>query len=464
VSLVTLGCARNEVDSEELAARLESAGWVLADDSADASVVLVNTCGFIEAAKRESIDELLGAAAAGATVVAAGCLAERYGADLAEALPEAQVLSFDDYGDIAARLDDVLAGERWPAHAARDRRRLLPISPAARPLPIPDLPPGVAPASGPRVPRRRLDGGVVAPLKIASGCDRRCSFCAIPAFRGAFVSRPPEDLVTEARWLADQGVRELLLVSENSTSYGKDVGDLRLLEALLPRLAAVPGIERVRVSYLQPAELRPGLVAAMTSTPGVAPYFDLSFQHASGPVLRSMRRFGDRERFCALLDQIRQDCPEAGVRSNFIVGFPGEAEADVAELHRFLADARLDAIGIFGYSDEDGTEAASLPGKLPAEEIARRVGELAALADELMAERAAERVGKVVEVLVEESHGAGRYTGRAAHQAPEVDGSTTLHAADGLAAGDLVRATVTGCDGVDLVAAAVRGAEHAGTR
>jgi ribosomal protein S12 methylthiotransferase len=464
VNLVTLGCARNEVDSEELAARLESAGWVLADDSADASVVLVNTCGFIEAAKRESIDELLSAAAAGATVVAAGCLAERYGADLAEALPEAQVLSFDDYGDIAARLGDVLAGERWPAHTARDRRRLLPISPAARPEPIPDLPPGVAPASGPRVLRRRLGDGVVAPLKIASGCDRRCSFCAIPAFRGAFVSRPPADLVAEARWLAERGVKELLLVSENSTSYGKDVGDLRLLEALLPELAAVPGIERVRVSYLQPAELRPGLVAAMTSTPRVAPYFDLSFQHASGPLLRSMRRFGDRERFCALLDQIRRECPEAGVRSNFIVGFPGESPADVAELLGFLADARLDAIGIFGYSDEDGTEAASLPGKLPAEEIARRVEELAGLADELMTERAAGRVGEVVEVLVEESHGGGRYTGRAAHQAPEVDGSTTLHAADGLAVGDLVRATVTGCDGVDLIAVAVGEAQGARTR
>ena len=213
--------------------------------------------------------------------------------------------------------------------------------------------------------RRRLGDGVVAPLKIASGCDRRCSFCAIPAFRGAFVSRPPQDLVAEAGWLAAQGVRELFLVSENSTSYGKDLGDLRLLEAVLPELAAVPGIERVRVSYLQPAELRPGLIEVMTSTPGVVPYFDLSFQHASGRVLRAMRRFGDRERFCALLEQVRRACPEAGVRSNFIVGFPGETEADVAELHRFLTEARLDAIGIFGYSEEDGTEAASLPGRCP---------------------------------------------------------------------------------------------------
>ena len=460
--MVTLGCARNEVDSEELAARLEAAGWTLAD-SANADVVLVNTCGFIQAAKQESIDELLSAGSGGAHVVAAGCLAQRYGSELAEALPEAQVLGFDDYGDIGAKLDAVLAGQRWPAHAPGDRRRLLPVSPVARPaadgghLPghgtvAPDLPPGIAPASGPRVVRRRLDGGVAAPLKIASGCDRRCSFCAIPAFRGAFVSRPPQDLVAEAGWLAAQGVRELFLVSENSTSYGKDLGDLRLLETVLPQLAAVPGIERVRVSYLQPAELRPGLIEVMTSTPGVVPYFDLSFQHASGRVLRAMRRFGDREHFCGLLDQVRRACPEAGVRSNFIVGFPGETDADVAELHRFLTDARLDAIGIFGYSDEDGTEAASLPGQLPADEIARRVEDLADLADELMAQRAAERTGQVVDVLIEESLGQEWYGGRAGHQAPEVDGTTEVLSRGRLAVGDMVRAVVTGAEGADLLA------------
>jgi ribosomal protein S12 methylthiotransferase len=478
VSLVTLGCARNEVDSEELAARLEAGGWTLAEGT-EASVVLVNTCGFIEAAKQESIDELLAAASSGAKVVAAGCLAERYGAGLAEELPEAQVLSFDDYGDITARLDAVLAGQRRPAHEPRDRRRLLPLAPAGRPgepgvhtpghgmagppipgtrIPdsgIPDLPPGTAPASGPRTLRRRLAGGPMAPLKIASGCDRRCSFCAIPAFRGAFLSRPPQDLMAEAAWLAGQGVRELLLVSENSTSYGKDLGNLRLLEELLPALAAVPGIDRVRVSYLQPAELRPGLVEVMTSTPGVAPYFDLSFQHASGSVLRAMRRFGDRERFCELLAQIRRACPEAGVRSNFIVGFPGETEDDLAELERFLSDAGLDAIGVFGYSDEDGTEAATLGGQLDPGEIARRVDDLADLADELMTQRAAERVGETAEVLIEESLGGGQYAGRAAHQAPEVDGTTTVRAPGTLAPGDMVTVRITGSDGVDLAAEAV---------
>ncbi|MGH3258199.1 MAG: 30S ribosomal protein S12 methylthiotransferase RimO [Streptosporangiaceae bacterium] len=470
VSLVTLGCARNEVDSEELAARLTASGWELAS-AEEASVVLVNTCGFIQAAKQESIDELLSAAESGAKVAAVGCLAERYGSELAGELPEAQILSFDDYPDIGARLDDVLAGRRRPAHTARDRRTLLPIAPVerqARPAPGP-VPEGSA-SDGPAAPwilgaasgpaagvfRRRLSGGVVAPLKIASGCDRRCSFCAIPSFRGAFVSRRPHELLAEARWLAEGGVRELVLVSENSTSYGKDLGNLRLLEEVLPDLAAIKGIDRIRISYLQPAELRPGLIEVITSTPGVADYFDLSFQHASGPVLRAMRRFGDTDRFLALLDQIRQASPGAGVRSNFIVGFPGETAADLAELERFLGHAGLDAIGIFGYSDEDGTAAALLPGQLDDAEIARRVEDFADLAEELMAQRAADRVGETIDVLIEEDaeprEGHPGFTGRAAHQAPEVDGITMVAAKAPLAAGDMVRAVVTGSDGVDLTA------------
>ncbi len=456
VSLVTLGCARNEVDSEELAARLTAAGWELTSDG-DASVVLVNTCGFIQAAKQESITELLSAAESGAKVAAVGCLAERYGAELADELPEAQVLSFDDYGEIGARLDDVLAGRKRPAHTARDRRTLLPISPAARPSPVANpAAPWIGPGGG--VFRRRLSGGVVAPLKIASGCDRRCSFCAIPSFRGAFVSRRPPEILAEARWLADQGVRELVLVSENSTSYGKDLGNLRLLEEVLPDLAATEGIERVRISYLQPAELRPGLIEVIASTPGVAPYFDLSFQHASGRVLRAMRRFGDRERFGALLDQIRERSPQAGVRSNFIVGFPGETADDLRELELFLSHAGLDAIGIFGYSDEDGTEAVSLPGHLDEAEIARRVEEFASLADELMAQRAESRLGETLDVLIEEEADdgpPGAFLGRAAHQAPEVDGVTTVRTpvpALRLAPGDVVRAAVTGSEGVDLIA------------
>jgi MiaB/RimO family radical SAM methylthiotransferase len=301
--------------------------------------------------------------------------------------------------------------------------------------------------------RQRLDVGPSAPLKLASGCDRRCAFCAIPSFRGAFLSRPPHEVLAEARWLGDRGVRELVLVSENSTSYGKDLGDLKLLETLLPQLADVDGIEAVRVSYLQPAEMRPTLVDVMCATDGVVPYFDLSFQHASQPVLRRMRRFGDTDRFLDLLATIRERTPRAGVRSNVIVGFPGEEESDLAELETFLEQAGLDAIGVFGYSDEEGTEAAGYDGKVAVDEIRGRVARMSALADELVAQRAEQRIGEPVEVLVE-SVVDGAVEGRSAHQGPDVDGSTTL-VGDGsqfLSVGALVPGRVIGCHGVDLVA------------
>jgi ribosomal protein S12 methylthiotransferase len=622
VALVTLGCARNDVDSEELAGRLEAGGFRLVEDAAEADTVVVNTCGFVEAAKKDSVDTLLAAADykdSGRTqaVVAVGCLAERYGDQLAEALPETDaVLSFDDYADISDRLRSILSGTKHQAHVPRDRRKLLPLAPAARasatgiaipghgdhPHPEPDAatqphgtesgaaarllgdhipdvlrpvggpangeaepqttphsgapvdsqpaPDGglpalkgrfvtgqpeelkieapdlvAAPASGPRVMRRRLDGGPMAPLKLASGCDRRCAFCAIPMFRGAFVSRRPGEVVREAEWLADNGVRELFLVSENSTSYGKDLGDLRLLETLVSEIAAVPGITRVRVSYLQPAEMRPTLISAMTSTPGVVPYFDLSFQHASGPLLRRMRRFGDAERFLDLIAQVRATAPTAGIRSNVIVGFPGETEEDVDILCDFLSRAGLDAIGVFGYSDEDGTEAETYDGKLDEDTIAARLDRVTRLAEDLTSARAESRIGELIEVLIESvdttekdneatdfdatendatdhevtdfdvtdftdfdvtdfdateielgadeaaedgapdiedqfsvasSAGAtaGRNgEGRAAHQGPEVDGSTTVTGLpDGVLVGDLVSAKVVASDGVDLIA------------
>ncbi|MGW1763067.1 30S ribosomal protein S12 methylthiotransferase RimO [Streptomyces sp. NPDC002073] len=478
VALVTLGCARNEVDSEELAGRLAADGWELVQDAADADVAVVNTCGFVEAAKKDSVDALLEANDLkdhGKTqaVVAVGCMAERYGKELAEALPEADgVLGFDDYADISDRLQTILNGGIHASHTPRDRRKLLPISPAERqgasevalpghaqetPEPAPaDLPDGLAPASGPRAPlRRRLDTSPVASVKLASGCDRRCSFCAIPSFRGSFISRRPSDVLQETRWLAEQGVKEVMLVSENNTSYGKDLGDIRLLETLLPELAEVEGIERVRVSYLQPAEMRPGLIDVLTSTPKVVPYFDLSFQHSAPDVLRAMRRFGDTDRFLELLDTIRSKAPQAGVRSNFIVGFPGETEADFAELERFLTHARLDAIGVFGYSDEDGTEAVGYEHKLDEEVIAKRLAHMQRLADELTSQRAEERIGEIVEVLVEsvgeETGDEDGATGRAAHQAPETDGQVMFTTSEGLVPGRMVMAKVVGSLGVDLV-------------
>ncbi|MGD7705696.1 30S ribosomal protein S12 methylthiotransferase RimO [Microlunatus sp. Y2014] len=478
VHLVTLGCARNDVDSAELVARLEAGGIRLVDDPKAADAVMVNTCGFIEQAKKDSIDQIIEAADAkehgnAKAVVAVGCMAERYGNELADNLTEADaVLGFDAYPDIAARLQAIVDGDRPASHTPRDRRLLLPISPAARPAAAAGTAtPGHAddvltgrPASGPPLLRRRMGTGPMSPLKLASGCDRRCSFCAIPSFRGSYLSRPIDDIVAEAEWMATDGVREVFLVSENSSSYGKDLGDLRSLEKLLPKLSQIDGLDWIRVSYLQPAEVRPGLVEVMVDTPKVVPYFDLSFQHAAPGVLRRMRRFGDPERFLGLLEQIRAIAPTAGIRSNVIVGFPGETEDDVDVLCDFLAAARLDAIGVFGYSDEEGTEAVGLPDHLPDDEVTARADHVRDLADALVDQRAEERIGERVQVLVESLDAddtdldlpdAGRLVvGRAAHQGPEVDGTTLLSAPETVAIGDLVPAVVTATDGVDMIATA----------
>ena len=483
VTLVTLGCTRNEVDSEELAGRLSSQGWTLVDDAAEADVAVVNTCGFIEQAKKDSIDALLEASDLKSTgrtqaVVAVGCLAERYGQELADELPEADaVLGFDSYADLSRHLRAILGGARPASHVPSDRRRLLPLTPAARrseagAVAIPGLgqpapgavtgPAGtssgadlaaVAPASGPPVVRARLDDRPWAPLKIASGCDRRCAFCAIPMFRGAFVSRHPDEVVAEARWLAERGVKEVFLVSENSTSYGKDLGDLGAMEKLLPRLAAVDGLEWVRVSYLQPAEIRPGLLEAMVATPKVVPWFDISFQHASGPLLRRMRRFGDAENFLGLIERVRALAPEAGIRSNVIVGIPGETDGDVEELEAFLTEARLDVVGVFGYSDEDGTEGIGMPGKVDDDEIEDRVARLRSLTEELTAQRAEERVGTETLVLIEGEE-EGMPFGRAIFQGPDIDGQTSVASARVLRPGEVVPVRIEGSSGVDLEAVA----------
>ncbi len=434
VSIITLGCARNEVDSEELAAGLAEDGWDLVDDPEQADTVLVNTCGFIDAAKRDSIDTVLSAGELPGKVVAVGCMAERYGSELAQSLPEADaVLGFDEYPELPGTLRKLLAGGHVDSHTPKDRRRLQPSAPADRSANLAVLPGHVG-------MRRRLSDGAIASVKLASGCDRRCTFCAIPSFRGSFVSRRPTDVVNEVAWLAAQGVVEVNLVSENSTSYGKDLGDLRLLESLLVDLADTASLERVRVAYLQPAEMRSDLISIIGSTPGVAPYFDLSFQHASAPVLRRMRRFGGSEDFLALVDRIREVNPAAAIRSNFIVGFPGETTADVDTLIDFLNRARLDAIGVFGYSDEEGTEAVRFEDHLDEDEIALRVDLLASVAEEVMSQRAAMRVGETVRVVAD--------AGKTQFQGPE-DGSTVLV---GVVAAPVVDARVIASDGADLTA------------
>lgn len=453
VAIVTMGCARNEVDSEELAGRLAADGWTLVSDVESAEVAVVNTCGFIESAKKDSIDALLEANSLkghGKTraVVAVGCMAERYGQELAKALPEADgILGFDDYQDISARLQSIVSGNKHTPHVPRDRRSLLPIAPADRPAARDEAYASSLGAGG-SLFRKRLGDAPWAPLKIASGCDRRCSFCAIPYFRGSFISRKPTEIIEEGRWLAQNGVSELFLVSENTTSYGKDLGDLKLMEKILPEFAAIEGIERVRLSYLQPAEMRPSLLQAMIESEKVAPYFDLSFQHTSPTVLRRMRRFGDAEKFLHLINQIRALSPAAGIRSNFIVGFPGETQADFDDLANFISAAKLDAIGIFGYSDEDNTEALGLTDKVDEDLIKSRVESLSSLADEMVSMRAAARIGENVRVLIEDSE---LQEGRAAHQGPEVDGTTSFIDTN-FEVGKYIDAVIIDSMGADLVA------------
>jgi ribosomal protein S12 methylthiotransferase RimO len=453
VAIVTMGCARNEVDSEELAGRLAADGWTLVEDVEAAEVAVVNTCGFIESAKKDSIDALLEANSLkghGKTkaVVAVGCMAERYGQELAKALPEADgILGFDDYLDISSRLQSIVSGNAHTPHVPRDRRALLPIAPADRPAARNESFASSVGAGG-SLFRKRLGNAPWAPLKIASGCDRRCSFCAIPYFRGSFISRNPDEILEEGKWLADHGVSELFLVSENTTSYGKDLGDLKLMEKILPSFSTIPGIERVRLSYLQPAEMRPSLLQAMIETEKVAPYFDLSFQHSSPLVLRAMRRFGDSERFLHLISQIRALSPEAGIRSNFIVGFPGETQEDFDNLSEFITAAKLDAVGVFGYSDEDNTEALNLAEKVADEVIRERVEALSSLADEMVSIRATGRIGEQVRVLIEDQE---LQEGRAAHQGPEVDGTTSFIGTE-FKVGEYIDAVVIDSMGADLVA------------
>jgi ribosomal protein S12 methylthiotransferase len=472
VAIITMGCARNEVDSEELAARLESQGWTLVKDAEHAEAVMVNTCGFVDIAKADSINTIIEAAdlkeSGGVTkaVVAVGCLAQRYGSELASDLPEADaVLSFDDYPKIGERLDAVMRGEKITAHTPSDRRALLPISPvdrAANTTPIPghgsqDVMPSAdeALAWQPPILRRRLENSPVAPVKLASGCDRRCTFCAIPSFRGSFISRPPADVVAEVAWLAGLGVTEAVLVSENSTSYGKDLGDLRLLESLLPAIGQGTDIARIRVAYLQPAEVRPDLLTVMANTPVVAPYFDLSFQHASATLLRRMKRFGGKDSFLELIATIRDLSPAAGIRSNVIVGFPGESDEEFAELIAFLEQARLDAVGVFSYSDEEGTEAFNLEPKVDQGVIDARVRRITDLVDELMAQRAQDRIGELVQVVIESfDEESSCYVGHAGHQGPD-DGDTQITGATATKAleiGQLVSVRVIDSNGVDLVA------------
>lgn len=418
----TLGCPKNQVDSDKLIGTLLADGMSATDDASAADLVVVNTCAFIDEARRESIDTILALEEQrkdGARIVVTGCMAERYGHELAEALPEIdQVAGFG-----------VALTPTAPAASGGTGRKLIPVS--STPVPTLDLL---------NLPRPR-SASPWAYVKIAEGCDRSCGFCAIPSFRGPQRSRDVDAILRE---VAEVGAREIVLVAQDLASYGKDRPDELGAGAIVPLVRAVAeAADRVRLLYLYPSDLTDELVDAVCAS-GV-PYFDLSLQHVSKPLLRRMRRWGDGDRFLRRIGDIRDREPDAAFRSNFIVGYPGETEADHDELLRFVEEAELDWCGFFAYSPEEGTYAYDLDGAVEAGLRDERLAELRELQDDITARRRDALIGRTIEVLVDEP-GAGR----SHREAPEIDGIVELP--DDLAVGSFVQVEVVDAMGPDLVA------------
>lgn len=422
--LTTLGCPKNAVDSEKIAAALLADGLEAVGRAEEADLVVLNTCAFVEAAREESIETALALAGArrpGARLVLTGCMAERYGDELAAALPEV----------------DAVVGFAGEASIAAPRRKPLGVTDLL------DLP-------------RRAPGRPWAYLKVAEGCDRVCTFCAIPQFRGRQVSRTPDAVEAEARSLVAQGVREIVLVAQDVASFGRDAraraapqsGETRApgsLAPLMERLDALgaDGLARQRLLYLYPSEVRGRLLDAMCDLPTAVPYFDLSLQHASARLVRRMKRWGNGGKFLALVEGIRARRPDAAFRSSFIVGFPGETEDDHDELLAFLEAAQLDWGGFFPFSPEDATPAAAMDGAPARELVAERISELTDVQDRVTQARRHALVGETVEVLVD-----GPGIGRTHREAPEIDGVVELRG--DAPAGEVVAARVTGVAGPDL--------------
>ena len=421
--LVTLGCPKNEVDSEKLVGRLGAEGFASTDDPDAADLLVVNTCAFIGEARQESIDTILGLAdlkADGARLVVTGCMAERYGSELTEAMPEIDLVA-----GFGADLHD-----HGHDHAPSPSATATAVEIGRKPsLPSFDL------LNLPR-PRSTRPWAYV---KVAEGCDRACGFCAIPSFRGPQRSRSIETILQEVDEL---GAQEIVLVAQDLAAFGRDqgVGD----RSIVPLVRAVAErVRRTRLLYLYPSDLTDGLIDAIIAT-GV-PYFDLSLQHVSPPLVRRMRRWGNGDKFLARIADIRARAPEAAFRSNFIVGYPGETEEDHDHLLRFVEEAEVDWCGFFAYSPEDGTYAADLPDQVDVELVGERLAELRELQDGITARKRDALIGSRVEVLVDTPG-----TARSHREAPEIDGIISVP--DDLPAGTFATVTVTGALGPDLEA------------
>lgn len=426
LALLSLGCAKNLVDSERLVGALTGAGFTLAESLDGADIALINTCGFIEAAKEESIETILNVARHKEFgrlrgVLVAGCLVERYREDLAREIPEVdRWLGFDDYGRIAATAQEVLG------------------LPAVRAVPP---------------PRVLLTPAAYAYLKISEGCDQKCAFCAIPSFRGRLVSRTIEENVADARLIAERGVGEVDIVSQDTTAYGRDrYGAPRLVD-LLRALTKIDGPRWWRLLYLYPTTLRDDVLDEIAANERIAKYVDMPIQHVSDRMLKAMRRgiSGPRQR--ALLERIRERIPGVALRTTVITGFPGETQADHDELVAAVREGWFDRLGVFTYSPEEGTAAYDRPDPVPAEVMEARRDEIMAAQMEIHHARNAQRVGTEIEVLVERHEPLPRRAyGRSEHDAPDVDGTVRIEGIDAARPGAVVRVQVTASEGYDLVA------------
>jgi len=432
----SLGCPKNRLDSEVMLGRLALAGYAIAERVEDADVVVVNTCSFIESAREESVQAILEVAdlrEAGLLrgLVVAGCLPQRYGADLAKELPEVDAfVGTGRFQDIVPILDDALQGRGRGIYVEAGRTHLYDED----------------------EPRLLIGPGHSAYLKISEGCDRVCAFCAIPGIRGRFQSRAPESILAEARQLAESGVRELNLVAQDATAFGKDRTGRPDLAGLLQALDRVEGLDWIRQLYLYPTAVSDALLDVLADAERVLPYVDVPLQHASDPVLRAMRRGATEARQRALVERIRSKVPGATLRTTFIVGFPGETDADFERLCDFVREVEFDRVGVFRYSDEEGTAALDHANKVPRSVARARHRELMGLQRGIMARKLEGLVGQVHPVLVDEvADGSPR--GRLASQAPEIDGVVFLTGP--VRVGDLVAARITRVrDGVDLEAEA----------
>ena len=436
VALVSLGCPRNQVDSELILGRLTSTGHELVEDPDQADMLVVNTCAFIDKARAESVEALLDAASwkearPGRKVIAAGCLVQRSGEELARELPELDALvGLDEIDDVAERAATRLPALDAPGEGATRRWG----RPAERLFTAAD-------------PRVRLSPPWSAWVKIAEGCDQSCAFCAIPGFRGRVRSRPIEDLLAELRALAAEGVVEANLVAQDSTGYGRDLGLRDGLAELVAAIGRADGMPNwVRVHYLYPGRIPPRLVEALTDNPRIVPYVDLPLQHAHPAVLRRMRRPGDPESFLDQLARLDEALGGAGIRSAFIVGFPGESDEEFDALCRFVSEGPFDAAGVFTYSHEEGTPAADLDDDVPAHVKEERRTLLEEIVAATSGERQRRRIGRTLDVLIEQvpgPDGGETALGRWAGQAPEVDGQVLVEGVRSAAPGTILPVTIS---------------------